>query len=320
MSDDPKHEHRHDDGCCSHELPCGGHEEAPREAVLNPDADASERTTLKVAGMDCADEVEAVQHALRPMAGVREVRVNLMGGKVVIAHDRSVTPAQLVQAISGAGLKAAPVEDAGHDSPAEPQRSRLTSVSASGIQTGAGLILHWTKLGPPALSIGVFAGAIITGGWFILPKAVRTVRRFALDMNVLMTVAVIGAAAIGEWSEGAAVAFLFALSELLEAFSLNRARKAIRSLLDLSPVTALRKEGNNFREVRVEEVKAGDIVAVKSGMKVPLDGVITMGESSINQAPITGESMPVERKPGDSVFAGTINGEGSLVYPARAVG
>jgi hypothetical protein len=90
---------------------------------------------------------------------------------------------------------------------------------------------------------------------FILPKAIRAVRRFALDMNVLMTVAVIGAAAIGEWSEGAAVAFLFALSELLEAFSLNRARKAIKSLFDLSPVTALRKEGSEFREVRVEEVK-----------------------------------------------------------------
>ena len=131
-------------------------------------------------------------------------------------------------------------------------------------------------------------------------------------MNVLMTVAVIGAAAIGEWSEGAAVAFLFALSELLEAFSLNRARKAVKSLLELSPETALRKEENDFREVRVEEVKVDDIVAVKSGTKVPLDGVVTAGESSINQAPITGESMPVEKKSGDTVFAGTINGEGSL--------
>ncbi len=102
------------------------------------------------------------------------------------------------------------------------------------------------------------------------------------------------------------------MSELLEAFSLNRARKAIKSLLDLSPQTALRKEGNDFQEVRVEEIKADDIVAVKSGMKVPLDGVIASGESSINQAPITGESMPIEKKPGDTVFAGTINGEGSL--------
>ncbi|HZQ47837.1 MAG TPA: heavy metal translocating P-type ATPase, partial [Verrucomicrobiae bacterium] len=219
---------------------------------------------------------------------------------------------KLIQAIASAGLKAALDVAEEHNAPADAQHSRLISVAASGVLTSVGLVLQWSKVGLPALSIGVFAAAIVTGGWFILPKAIRAVRRFALDMNVLMTVAVIGAATIGEWSEGAAVAFLFALSELLEAFSLNRARKAIKSLLDLSPVTALRKEGNDFREVSVEEVKADDIVAVKSGTKVPLDGVITSGESSINQAPITGESMPVEKKSGDTVFAGTINGEGSL--------
>ncbi|MFO1511927.1 MAG: cation-translocating P-type ATPase [Verrucomicrobiota bacterium] len=280
--------------------------------MLNPTVPANTQTKLKVAGMDCADEVEAIQRALKPLAGVREVRVNLMGGKVVVAHDESVTTDKLIQAIAGQGLKATPDEAGEQATPADAQRSRLISVVASGVLTGVGLVLQWSKAGPPALSVGVFAAAILSGGWFILPKAIRALRRFALDMNVLMTVAVIGAAAIGEWSEGAAVAFLFALSELLEAFSLNRARRAIKSLLDLSPVTALRKEGNEFREVAVEEVKAGDIVAVKSGMKVPLDGVVTSGESSINQAPITGESMPVEKKSGDTVFAGTINGEGSL--------
>ncbi len=290
----------------------GNPDKPPREVVLNPTVPANTQTKLKVAGMDCADEVEAIQRALKPLAGVREVRVNLMGGKVVVAHDESVTTDKLIQAIAGQGLKATPDEAGEQATPADAQRSRLISVVASGVLTGVGLVLQWSKAGPPALSVGVFAAAILSGGWFILPKAIRALRRFALDMNVLMTVAVIGAAAIGEWSEGAAVAFLFALSELLEAFSLNRARRAIKSLLDLSPVTALRKEGNEFREVAVEEVKAGDIVAVKSGMKVPLDGVVTSGESSINQAPITGESMPVEKKSGDTVFAGTINGEGSL--------
>jgi Cd2+/Zn2+-exporting ATPase len=306
-------EHEHSDqGCCGHDHDCCGRDKSPRETVLNPDAKASGQTTLRVAGMDCADEVEAIQRALKPLAGVREVRVNLMGGKVVVAHDQSVTTDKLIQAIADEGLKATPDEAEEHDTPADAQRSRFISVAASGVLTGAGLIFQWSKAGPHALSIGVFAAAILTGGWFILPKAIRALRRFALDMNVLMTVAVIGAAAIGEWSEGAAVAFLFALSELLEAFSLNRARKAIKSLLDLSPVTALRKEENEFREVAVEEVKADDIVAVKSGMKVPLDGVIALGESNINQAPITGESMPVEKKSGDTVFAGTINGEGAL--------
>jgi len=290
----------------------GAHNEASGESVLNPGVQTGSQTTLRVAGMDCADEVEAIRRALKPLAGVRDVRVNLMGGKVIVSHDATVTSDRLIRAIASGGLKAAPDEAGESGTPAGAQHSRLVSVAAAGVLTGAGLVLQWTKPGPPALTAGVFAAAIVSGGWFILPKAVRALRRFALDMNVLMTVAVIGAAAIGEWSEGAAVAFLFALSELLEAFSLNHARKAIQSLLDVSPVTAWRKDGGGFREVGVGEVKVDDIVAVKSGMKVPLDGVVTAGESGVNQAPITGESMPVGKKPGDPVFAGTINGEGSL--------
>jgi len=131
-------------------------------------------------------------------------------------------------------------------------------------------------------------------------------------MNLLMTIAVLGAVGIGEWSEGAAVAFLFALSELLESFSVARARRAIQSLLKLAPQTALLKDGSRFDEVSVEQVHVGDIIAVKSGARVPLDGEIVNGNSSVDQAPITGESMPVEKKQGDQVFAGTINGEGSL--------
>jgi Zn2+/Cd2+-exporting ATPase len=123
---------------------------------------------------------------------------------------------------------------------------------------------------------------------------------------------VLGAAGIGEWSEGAAVAFLFALSELLESFSVARARQAIQSLLKLAPETALRKNGNAFDEVPVKEVTVNDIIAVKSGARIPLDGTVSTGASSVDQAPITGESMPVEKKQGDQVFAGTINGEGSL--------
>ena len=173
------------------------------------------------------------------------------------------------------------------------------------------MLIRW-QVRDDELTIPLFAIAIVSGGWFILPKAIRALRHFALDMNVLMTVAVIGAVAIGEWSEGAAVAFLFSLSELLEAFSLARARKAVQSLMLLTPETALLKKGDNFCEVSVEQVGVGDLIAVKSGARIPLDGKIVSGGSAVNQAPITGESMPVEKKTGDQVFAGTINGEGSL--------
>lgn len=303
-----EHSHNHEDECC------GGHDHskpAKESAVLNADAKGNIQTTLRVAGMDCADEVEALEQVFRPLKGVREVRVNLMGGKVTLFHDESVTPQQLIGAVASTGMKAAREGDDAADLEGA-KRMRQISVAVSGFFTGFGLLIEWTKFAPVAVADMAFAVAIIAGGWFVVPKAWRALRRFSLDMNVLMTFAVMGALAIHQWSEGAAVTFLFALSEALEAFSLARARKAVQSLMQLTPETALLKDGADFREVPVEQVSVGATIAVKSGSRVPLDGVVTVGESAINQAPITGESMPVEKQPGDTVFAGTINGAGSL--------
>ena len=275
-----------------------------------PDA---QQTLLRVSGMDCADEVELVNRALKPLPGVREVRVNLMAGTAAIAHSGEVSAESLVAALGRNGLRATIAKaDERAAPPPEARRGRIVSVVVSGAFTGLGLALQWLHVEPAFLRLAAFSVAIVAGGWFIVPKALRAVRQLSLDMNVLMTVAVAGAMAIGEWSEGAAVVFLFALSELLEAFSLNRARRAIQALLKLAPETALVKRDNDFKEVSVQEVKVGEIISVRSGAKVSLDGEVVSGESAINQAPITGESMPVEKKPGDQVFAGTINTEGSL--------
>ena len=297
---DDHHEHHHEHH----------HDEAPTSIALNPDAKGNIETTLRVAGMDCADEVEALEQVFRLLKGVREVRVNLMGGKVTLFHDESVTPEQLIGAVASTGMKA--VRDGEDAADLEgAKRLRQISVAVSGGFTGLGLLMEWVKIAP-LVADSAFAIAIVAGGWFVVPKAWRAVRRFALDMNVLMTVAVVGALLIHQWSEGAAVTFLFALSELLEAYSLARARKAVQALMQLTPETALLKVGADFREVPVAEVAVGSTIAVKSGSRIPLDGEVTSGTSAVNQAPITGESMPVEKKPGDGVFAGTINGEGSL--------
>lgn len=153
------------------------------------------------------------------------------------------------------------------------------------------------------------------------PNALRSLRSFSLDMNVLMTVAVIGAVSIGQHAEGAAVVFLFSLSELLESWSVGRARRAIQALMQLTPDVALVKRDGVFQEVPAAEVSIGESLQVKSGAKIPLDGTITAGASTVDQAPITGESMPVEKGPGDTVFAGTINGEGSLeIQTTKAAG
>jgi Cd2+/Zn2+-exporting ATPase len=298
--------HHSENECCAHD------DAGPTNIPLNPSAVGNLQTTLKVAGVDCAEEVSVIQRALKPLAGVREVRVNIMSGKAIIVHDESITPEVLIKLIDGAGLKATREGEKSSDGAQMGQKQRLVSVTISGAFTLLGLLVHWTHSAPESVTIALFIAAIISGGWFIAPKAIAAGRRSALDMNLLMTIAVLGAAGIGEWSEGAAVAFLFALSELLESFSVARARRAIQSLLKLSPETAMQKNGDVFEEVPVKKVRVGDIIAVKSGARVPLDGAVVSGTSSVDQAPITGESMPMEKKQGDQVFAGTINGEGSL--------
>ncbi len=191
-------------------------------------------------------------------------------------------------------------------------RAESISLVISGVLVGAGVIAEWLNLletkGVAALAIGGMAA----GGWFLLPKAGRALLRFRPDINLLVVIAAIGASIIGEWIEAAAVVFLFGVAEWLEGWADRRARRAVEALLEIAPKSATVNRGGNFVEVAVEEVKVDEIVAVKSGMSIPLDGEVTRGESAVNQAPITGESVPVDKKSGDSVFAGTINGEGSL--------
>jgi Cd2+/Zn2+-exporting ATPase len=198
----------------------------------------------------------------------------------------------------------------GHDDTPLP---RNALVIASGALLGVGMLLQWLQLGPAMLHTACFALATLAGGLLVFPAAFKALKKLRLDMNVLMTVAVAGAWLVGEGAEGAAVVFLFALSELLESWSVGRARRAIAALLKLTPQTALVREADGTsKEVPVAEVAVGTEISVRSGSSIPLDGEVITGDSAVNQAPITGESVPVEKKPGDTVFAGTINGEGSL--------
>lgn len=194
-------------------------------------------------------------------------------------------------------------------------KSRLparTLIAASGLLIAVGFALRWANAAP-WLAVICFAGSSLAGGLLVFPAAWRSLLRWKLNMNVLMSVAVVGAWMMGEHAEAAAVVFLFSLSEWLESLSGERARHAIRSLMSLAPETALRKRnGSEMEEVSAFEVKVGEIIVVRSGQRIPLDGAVMSGRSSVNQAPITGESVPVDKEPGDEIFAGTINGEGSI--------
>ncbi len=196
-----------------------------------------------------------------------------------------------------------------HASGALPQKPLI---AVAGLFTGLGLALKWSGVPEPWLMVS-FAIATLSGGALVFPAAWKALIEFKLDMNVLMAVAVIGAWIIGEHAEAAAVVFLFALSEWLEGLSAERARNAVRSLMALTPETALRKkEDGSTEEIKASGIAVGDLILVRSGQRIPLDGEVSSGRSAVNQAPITGESVPVEKETGDEVFAGTVNGEGSL--------
>ena len=198
-----------------------------------------------------------------------------------------------------------------HEEPSLPQGPL---VIASGILTGLGLLLQWQQFGPDWMSVVSFAIATLAGGALVFPAAWGALKKLRLDINVLMVVAVTGAWIIGEYAEAASVVFLFSLSELLESWAAGRARRAVDALLKLSPPTAIvRNEDGTEQEVPVAEVAVDREILVKSGSRIPLDGQVLSGNSSVDQAPITGESIPVEKQSGDPVFAGTVNGEGSLI-------
>ncbi len=211
------------------------------------------------------------------------------------------------------------------------QRSRQLLCAVSGLLLALGLILEVIHQGGlasvfkvagkpegfrPPLVLACYAGAVVTGGWFVVAKAWIALRQLLPDMNLLMVVAVIGAIGIGQWSEAATVTFLFSLALLLESWSTDRARRAIQTLLDLSPNVArfVCPHDGCIEEKPVSEVAPGTTILVRPGEKIPLDGVITQGDTTVNQAPITGEAMPVAKSVGHEVFAGTINGDGAIEF------
>ena len=164
----------------------------------------------------------------------------------------------------------------------------------------------------PLLLLFVLSPQLLRGEFSRARRAVTAIRSRTLDINTLMVVAVVGALLLGEWLEAASVVFLFAMAQWLEVRTLERARQAIRALIELSPREAIVKEPGGERRRAVESIRVGDEIVVRPGDKVPLDGVIISGHSDVNEAPLTGESLPVDKARGDEIFAGTINGHGAL--------
>ncbi|MDB4897836.1 MAG: putative cadmium-transporting ATPase [Firmicutes bacterium] len=186
----------------------------------------------------------------------------------------------------------------------------LISTGVAGLLIAGGWVTE--LFGPAWLHIGLYVIAILIGGWSVGRKGISSLLRMDFNMDALMTIAIIGAACLGQWSEGAVVAFLFGVSETLESYSMDRARQSLRSLMEIAPKVARVRRKDQEVELPVEEIKVGDFMIVRPGEKIAMDGAILAGASAIDQAAITGESVPVEKAQGDEVFAGTLNGSGAL--------
>ncbi len=291
-------------------------------------AGGGSKAAFRVHGLDCAEEVAVLKRELGPLVGGEDsLGFDVLRGKLTVLAD--VAPETIRDAVARTGMKAEPWRDAGEQTGGRGRSVQNLLTAASGVATAAGFATHaWlaggvlAALGSEGLGIArgvplaaraLYLVAIALAGRYVLPKALYALRRLRPDMNLLMTVAVAGAIVLGEWFEAATVAFLFALSGALEAWSVGRARRAVEALMDLSPATVRIKSCcGEEREVEAAGVAVGTVFVVHPGEKVPLDGTVVEGRSEIDQAPITGESVPVPKAADDEVFAGTINGSGVL--------
>jgi Cd2+/Zn2+-exporting ATPase len=260
--------------------------------------------------MDCHEEVAILEHRLKGLAGLETFDADVVGQRLRIQYDAAkLTTARIAEAVAQTGMRAWLEHEEARPAAASVWRARL--VVLSGVSLAVGLALQVAGFSGPLTWIP-FATAVVLAGSQTARRAWSSIVARRLDIHVLMMVAVVGAVALGEWAEAASVVFLFAVAQVLESRAMERARGAIRALMDLAPAEALVRRGATELLLPVDDVRVGDVVVVRPGEKIPLDGTVRSGESYVNQAPITGESLPVEKAPGTEVFAGSINGRGVL--------
>jgi Zn2+/Cd2+-exporting ATPase len=265
----------------------------------------------RIQGLSCANCAAKFEKNVKAIATVKDAQVNFGAAKLTVIGEATVE--ELEKAGAFEGITVVPEAEQNEES-SVPFWKKKTNVIAmiSALFLIAGYVAAYTIGERHIATILLFAASIIIGGYHLLKTGLIHLTRLQFDMNTLMTIAVIGAACIGEWKEGAVVVFLFAISEALERYSMDTARRSIQRLMDIAPKKAVVLRDGKEYEVDVEDVVVGDTMMVKPGQKIAMDGIVLRGESSVNEAAITGESMPVAKTIGDEVYAGTLNVEGAL--------
>ncbi|MGE8504031.1 MAG: heavy metal translocating P-type ATPase [Pseudomonas sp.] len=304
------HEHTHDHAGHDHDT----HQHAVDEPLTGP-----LNTRIRIEQMDCPTEERLIRDALGRLPGVAGLQFNLLQRVLTVSHDEG-TLAQVLPAIQALGFTPQVEDESTAQQPVvAPVQKPWWPLALAGVLATASEVVHFATLGPEWLVALLAVAAILMCGLNTYKKGWIALKNRNLNINALMSIAVTGAVLIGQWPEAAMVMVLFTLAELIEARSLDRARNAIRGLMDLAPPRATVKQADGaWQEVDVQSIGLGAVVRVRPGERISLDGEVVGGSSTVNQAPITGESLPVEKSVGDPVFAGTINEAGSLEFRVTA--
>lgn len=304
--------HENEKTCCSD----GNENPTNTDLIINDDFDFTRYSLTngniriyEVTGMDCTSCAKTIENHLTTIPAVKSVRVSFPTGKMHVEHENSVD--DIISEVSKLGYKASLLTNNRQTKELSNKKQSYAFIPLTGLFIAFGMIFSYTEV-YPFVSTLFYASVIVICGYKPAKGAFYAIKSRSLDMNVLMTIAAMGAALIGEWFEGATVLWLFAVGNALQNRSVERTRQSIRDLMDLAPSEAWVKIGGELVKKPIEEITVGQIIVIKPGDRIPLDGNIIQGETSVNQAPITGESIPVDKSIGDPVFAGTINETGSI--------
>lgn len=270
------------------------------------------RLSLQVEGMDCIECAKKIERAVLALDGVTGVRVSYTLGKLNVEGKKGpLDRKDVVHTVERLGYKVRADEEPALEVFFSLSNRRLVVTIISGILFAVGAVGEFL-FHEPLLYLPAYALAILAGGYYIARRGVASIYERYLDMNVLMLLAVAGAVLIAAYEEAASIVFLFSLAEVLESYSVARTRRSITELMDFMPRRVLVRRGKEEITIDATDVQVGDVAVVRPGERIPVDGEVIKGESSVDESAVTGESIPVTRGPGDAVFSGTLNGHGAM--------
>ncbi len=272
------------------------------------------KTVLYIKEMDCADEVRLVKAVFNGLKGLEAYEVNLISRSLAITHDPELLSAsELIKVIAKTGMTASLKKDEKtEDMRVWWKQPKVLTMTACGLLILSSLVLEHIVGISHGKATFIYAVAVLVGGYFPAKMGLAALKTLTPNIRTLMVVGATGAIALGLWEEAALLVLIYSLGDVLEAYAADRVRGAVKALMGLASKEALIKRDGSEEILPLEEVRVGDIVIIRPGERLPLDGEVVFGTTSVDQAPITGESIPVSKEVGDEVLAGSINQRGSI--------